>query len=1051
MSTVLTSLKGSLGKAAAAAAASKGALQNVFPAGEQDPNSTPTTAATTPTDPTATTASSVGSSFASAASSFMRTFSAPGSIANMAAADTTSDDAPANDLLSFDAAGDASADVQASAVMTPTLVSPVAAISGEAARIKELEAKNRALEDKLKQVMDATKSRHTKSAARIEQLGSENKQQQTKIDELQAKVNALLKTPASRLSSKSSAPSSPSHDSPTHNAGEVDALKAENQRLTAQLHEVQTKLAATSAPAQTAEADNGGAAAQRRVDDLEMLVASLKQQLSEAQMDNTTNAQGQNLAKLNAELQQRNDELDAKIASLQTQLQASTVHADEQSAFVVDLRSQIDTLATARVDKDAEIAQLQARVGELTSTNADTEQKLATLTEDLTHKTAEADALSTTQQQLEAQTAEIASLRQTIADLQSHGHDTVDSEGSDNVIRQLREQLAAVQLEQKEGGDQDEEIKRLKQEIEELREQRPNDALQGVEALKSELETRTVQIADLQQQQQLRTADSATELEKVRNQHQTELATVQEQVQSLTQQLGEAQTKRAEADKRIAQLQKENERFTVLDQQLKASLVEAADKESALADQVKSLQDELAAAKQALAAEADKSNKSVTLLRSTRRQYDVLGAEKTELESELAKIKNERSSLTDQLTRKNAELLAADKRNAQQTTRIQRLESQAGNAEALNKRLAELTASETKLGQDLTALQRQLAEKTEALDLAVDQVQSLKSRMAMLTEELSTSKSLFATKSGEADTLRMRVSELESAFDDFKITSQRQLAESITHSEAAKAQLRTIADRSAEAVDTMRDELLEAKRVADDAAAARASVEAELAGVCASRDSLEHQLNALRGEIQALQDNMLQSTEDLRSARASEVDLSQQHISISKERDTLAQQLEEAIVRETHLKQMNRSLKDELRKLAKSTGSSSQLTISPSPSSSNMARLSFDHGSAPSPVFVRASSPVHASPSRPPINTVGLAVMTAQPPRSPGAGSTHTMESAMNQALDQNGNGNVDYLRYVLLSFLEKRAMRKQLVPVLSTLLKCSPEETAKLKTHVQL
>ncbi|KNE64331.1 hypothetical protein AMAG_09358 [Allomyces macrogynus ATCC 38327] len=204
-------------------------------------------------------------------------------------------------------------------------------------------------------------------------------------------------------------------------------------------------------------------------------------------------------------------------------------------------------------------------------------------------------------------------------------------------------------------------------------------------------------------------------------------------------------------------------------------------------------------------------------------------------------------------------------------------------------------------------------------------------------------------------------------------------------------------------------------------AAAHASIEEAKRGAERARTDLrrvQDEANAARAEVAAAHARIAaleKAAADRDAAERARQALSEQVADVQALNERLATDLEALASRETHLKHVNRSLKDEVRKLSRANSASSMPPVSPSPST----------------------------------NGVGLAA-TAMPP---GAGARRmsvasTASGSIPLDLDNPGVKpvNVLYLKSVIMSFLEKKAMRPQLVPVLHALLECSDDELRRLQ-----
>ncbi|KNE60643.1 hypothetical protein AMAG_06018 [Allomyces macrogynus ATCC 38327] len=340
---------------------------------------------------------------------------------------------------------------------------------------------------------------------------------------------------------------------------------------------------------------------------------------------------------------------------------------------------------------------------------------------------------------------------------------------------------------------------------------------------------------------------------------------------------------------------------------------------------------------------------------------------------------------------------------------------------------ARLTAAQDQLAAadadraQLSHLRTQIAQQQAAvadLEHAVRDAQASRDRAAAeaadavaaarrSADELATSKALFAAKARDHEAARARALELEARLDD----ERRELAAAVAEAESAAADAAALArnaeDRAAE--------------LAADMAAAHASIEEAKRSADRARTDLrrvQDEANAARAEVAAAHARIAaleKAAADRDAAERARQALTEQVADVQALNERLATDLEALASRETHLKHVNRSLKDEVRKLSRANSATSMPPVSPSPSA----------------------------------NGAGLAA-TAMPP---GAGARRmsvasTASGSMPLDLDNPGVKpvNVLYLKSVIMSFLEKKAMRPQLVPVLHALLECSDDELQRLQ-----
>ncbi|KDR85056.1 hypothetical protein GALMADRAFT_52408, partial [Galerina marginata CBS 339.88] len=293
------------------------------------------------------------------------------------------------------------------------------------------------------------------------------------------------------------------------------------------------------------------------------------------------------------------------------------------------------------------------------------------------------------------------------------------------------------------------------------------------------------------------------------------------------------------------------------------------------------------------------------------------------------------------------------------------------------------------------------------------QLRESNDRLALLKEEYQELLREHDTRSRDpvpsADEIARMVSAAEAKYEVKLAEMKRNIA--ILEKERYDAE----ADWSRKLKEKMKD-LEDLKRAVGSATRTReaeenvvARLEAELVQAMETSKNLERQaseLPHLREQIHELQ----------RSGKDQEQEISVKIMVLEK-------QIEESKAREMQLKQSNKTLRDELRKVQ---SSAALLERQRNPGVGYWTTRVGDGSGAPESPRMPASSPALESPSR------------VSSPAPSTATSTKDEEEV-----------NLEYLRNVILQFLEHKEMRPNLVKVLSIILHFTPQETRRLIAKV--
>ncbi|KAG9098844.1 hypothetical protein FRC06_005903 [Ceratobasidium sp. 370] len=188
--------------------------------------------------------------------------------------------------------------------------------------------------------------------------------------------------------------------------------------------------------------------------------------------------------------------------------------------------------------------------------------------------------------------------------------------------------------------------------------------------------------------------------------------------------------------------------------------------------------------------------------------------------------------------------------------------------------------------------------------------------------------------------------------------------------------------------------------------------------------ALELNVKELHTQRDAWNAERLSMTEELKKAQDTLHALQNDHAEVLSRVSSFETQLEESRNREVYLKTSNKTLRDELRKVQ----SSAALLERQRPGG-----VGFWSGANPSSASASASK-----------NGNGV----TSPLQSPRPGSP-TVSEVGSISAKQEEEVNLEYIRNVILQFLEHKEMRPNLVRVLSTILRFTPQETRRLVAKV--
>ncbi|KAJ3141930.1 hypothetical protein HK100_005326 [Physocladia obscura] len=505
----------------------------------------------------------------------------------------------------------------------------------------------------------------------------------------------------------------------------------------------------------------------------------------------------------------------------------------------------------------------------------------------------------------------------------------------------------------------------------------------------------------------------------------------------------------------------------------------------AYVESISSKEAELVATKAKLAEEEEKKTKSIQLLRNMKAKIlkleDIVQSRDAELIGLQTELKELRTNASTGAAERDAKLIALTKQVEEMGARIRKqnddlfqLEKQHGKksseVDELTQKLKDMKTRFDRAVSEREAMQNAADEKTDELAAsrstfalqaaqlvaADDRLKDLEFRISTLDEELETSKRLFENKSIEYETLKIQTTELEQQHYEKEqfVGNNSEEVEQYTREilqlrKDVASQAKVIRERDTDAFNLKQEKNLMETRLA------RTEKEYETLKFDFSkiRSKVEEYVTAEEGwKAAALQIELLQSSKELEiNSRTSEL------------RAKLEEQqklVDDAKGRENQLLKLNKSLKDEVRKLARSMGIATPSVVSPPLSHNNSGIDANDVAAANSsgPSASRKSSissQLDFTGSSSGLNWVGSIGKVAPifPPYNPP--SRNNSQSSQSAPVASIGGGqklaaNEEYLKNVVLRFVEsKRDTKLQMVPALGMLLRLSPDELKRVQKAI--
>ncbi|KAG0252417.1 hypothetical protein BG011_006991 [Mortierella polycephala] len=693
---------------------------------------------------------------------------------------------------------------------------------------------------------------------------------------------------------------------------------------------------------------------------------------------------------------------------------------------VVKLEKRLETLKECKVGQEQS---LTGRIEELAGEKANLEKEVAKVNaevellkgqveEDTKRMDEMKEALKREHDQAQIRVleleAELANEREKVSE--SHNNDSSDNNGEDTAAKIL-------ELEEK------------------------------LMTLTTELQTKTKKLAIAQEQAQVQRTVHEDRIAQLSGQ----IRALETERDSLAQPKDELETMLKDATERVAKLEQElrlleedNERLMKAKTEAQKQMTELQSRITALGakeryhnealalakDTIHQRDEDLSASRKTLQETETKLEKTVEMMTKLEKEKLSLKEEMDTAKSTLSKAQQEIKTLNNKMTSqqstaaqelqklKMTHLKTLQERDRTTTERDQLQEEKETNTKEMRLKLAELET----LQQMNDSAENQMREYQTQLTEA-------RNRVDTLEEVTSIAKRVAETKVVELESLRARSEDLEQDLTKAKERMKKREEELRELRSKAKQDLEETRDVFMDEVTELTHSLEQRKVEVDELKEKERVHETGMA-----------EMKTLMRDQQAAVEKLEMEVQELTACKRN-LSLELQHfkdleVILAKEKDAHTTALEEIKMREGHLRTVNKTLKEEVRKLQR------QLPNSPLPSPStphspysqgNMLPQTPTGTNSQQQQYFSSSPTPGTSKSR--TTNGGRAFSTPTLSLTPPA--TPRFNRRPQQEQDEQGRDvNVEYLKNVLLNFMEHKDRRQQLIPVVAQMLCLSVDET---------
>ncbi|GAA98225.1 uncharacterized protein L969DRAFT_93167 [Mixia osmundae IAM 14324] len=515
----------------------------------------------------------------------------------------------------------------------------------------------------------------------------------------------------------------------------------------------------------------------------------------------------------------------------------------------------------------------------------------------------------------------------------------------------------------------------------------------------------------------------------------------------------ERQSQSAQIDQLKQQLEQKDASITALTEaQTKQDRV-AKEGEGSKAE-ISKLQKSLEESQKTAKEEEEKRTKAMNLLKQIRQKMLKAEKDKTDVEKERDEVKGQvrisQANLVNEKIKMEQEVLALRAQSEQQVSRLrasferehQSVKQQLEREAAAQRGQAELDITTLKMAHTkelatktarIQQLESLLAEATTAKDAIFDELQLRQAETESSGERRDALESRTKEMEYELESARERMESLQSQVDEARQAQNTRSSDGAQHlRKAADIEARHLikvaaletqitrlerdrADAEEEMAGRLQERLRETDRLRQEIARRDAySVESEQTRRerQTAHEETEEKLRQAIARSQSFEQHTVKLRQDAQTAIEKEGRLRQDMRHLDERISDLDVRLEDAQQRECTLKQQNKSLRDELRKVQ---------------SGIMLAEKQRNPGVGYFTTFSQSQS------ARDPADSVSGS--QASVAGSPGPRSPNKAEEALN----------FEYVRNVILQFLEHKEMRPHLLSVLGTILHFTPQEARRL------
>ncbi|BGP22638.1 hypothetical protein JCM10295v2_001526 [Rhodotorula toruloides] len=536
--------------------------------------------------------------------------------------------------------------------------------------------------------------------------------------------------------------------------------------------------------------------------------------------------------------------------------------------------------------------------------------------------------------------------------------------------------------------------------------------------------------------------------DELRETHRLEHKSQQEEIDSLREQLATKDSNLSAAESAAAQTRAEITRASEEYDKLKIVAKEEEEKRIKALSLLRALRQKLVKNEK----EKEDSDKELERLRASEQQaQETLRADRSRFDSEIVALRSAQEQQINKLkqsfereTAKLKEQFDRDSTNKRGQFELDAITAKAQQAKELATKDARIKQLETTVRELSTARDSifdQLQLRQAEIESSETNQEALKTRAAELEYELREAKDRIAAMQDELDSVRRH--RQDSARDEG--TTRRLLEEAearhavkVCDLEARAAQLEK--DRR-ETEDEMGRNLQERLKEVERLRAALAQKDVDFAESVQNRQKREKEIEEAQKARADLEARLKKVEAALDRVREESVTLQQGEAAAKEELNDRLQRmselearLEEAQTRESNLRSINKTLREELRKLQ---------------SGVLLAEKQRHPGVGYFSSFSQQSVPSVASRPAAGASTTSLASTIGGPASPPLTASSPPASISSGLAGGAKANGdealNFEYIRNILLQFLEKPEMRPHLVQVLGVILHFTPAELRRL------